>query len=92
MANISVTGDAPTFRVEVDGGGTATTHTVTVPADLAASLGWPSGDDAALVRASFEFLLAREPAASILRRFSLEVIGSYFPEYTGEMRRRAPSR
>jgi len=34
-----------------------------------------------LLRASFEFLLAREPNTSILRRFDLPVIGHYFPEY-----------
>jgi hypothetical protein len=35
----------------------------------------------ALVRASFEFLLEREPRGSILRRFELPVIERYFPEY-----------
>jgi hypothetical protein len=38
-----------------------------------------------LVRRSFEFLLAREPKESILRRFDLPVIGRYFPEYEAEM-------
>ncbi len=40
---------------------------------------------------SFEFLLEREPATSILRRFSLDVIGDYFPDYEAEMTRRAAS-
>jgi len=83
VARISVTGDTPTFRVEVHDGDVTTSHTVTVPARLAASLGW--ADHAALVRGSFEFLLAREPSTSIMRRFSLDVIGNYFPEYTEEM-------
>ena len=43
------------------------------------------------MRASLAFLLEREPPTSILRRFGLEVIGTYFPEYPGEMRRRAPT-
>ena len=34
-----------------------------------------------LVRASFEFLLAREPKESILRQFELPVIERYFQEY-----------
>jgi len=34
-----------------------------------------------LVRRSFEFLLEREPAESILRRFDLAVIQRYFPDY-----------
>lgn len=41
-----------------------------------------------VVRASFEFLLEREPASSILPEFSLDVIGRYFPEYEDELRRR----
>lgn len=31
------------------------------------------------------FLLDREPATSILPRFSLDVIGRYFPEYPAEL-------
>jgi hypothetical protein len=34
-----------------------------------------------LLEASFEFLLEREPASSILARFALPVIERYFPEY-----------
>jgi hypothetical protein len=34
-----------------------------------------------LVRASFEFLLQREPKESILARFDLPVIGRYFPDF-----------
>ncbi len=39
-------------------------------------------------RASFEFLLEREPATSILREFSLDVISRYFPGYPAEIRAR----
>ncbi|MGH2711866.1 MAG: hypothetical protein ACRDH9_11770 [Actinomycetota bacterium] len=38
-----------------------------------------------VVRASFEFLLEREPATSILPEFSLDQIGRYFPEYFLEL-------
>ena len=34
-----------------------------------------------LVKKSFEFLLEREPAGSILQEFNLSVIQKYFPEY-----------
>jgi hypothetical protein len=34
-----------------------------------------------LVRRSFEFLLEREPASSILREFRITDIERYFPEY-----------
>ena len=39
------------------------------------------------VRAAFQFLLDREPAASILRRFDISVIGRYFPEFRPEFPR-----
>jgi hypothetical protein len=77
-----------TFRVEVRGPRGTTSHTVGVPDGLADELGWGQADEAELVRESFAFLLEREPPTSILRRFSLDVIGQYFPEYPGEIRRR----
>ena len=40
------------------------------------------------MRASFEFLLEREPPSSILGRFDLDIIGRYFPEYADTMRTR----
>jgi hypothetical protein len=63
----------------VDLGGTR--HEVVVPGRLLTTLGLNTTDEPSLVRASFEFLLEREPATSILRRFDLDVIGRYFPEY-----------
>jgi len=80
-----------TFVVEVHDDAITTSHTVTVPPHLPDSLGWAPGCEQALVTESFEFLLEREPATSILRRFSLDVIGDYFPEYTAHMRQRAGS-
>jgi hypothetical protein len=47
-----------------------------------------SADDATLVRACFEFLLRREPATSIMSRFSLDDIVHYFPEFAGEIGKR----
>jgi hypothetical protein len=41
-----------------------------------------------VVRESFNFLLEREPATSILREFSLYDIARYFPEFPDELRRR----
>ena len=80
-----------TFDVEVRDGVITSSHTVTVPPHLPGALGWPPGREELLVRASFEFLLDHEPATSILRRFSLEVIGDYFPDYTSAMTRRTGS-
>ena len=41
-----------------------------------------------LVRASFTFLLEREPPESIMRSFELPIIGRFFADYPHEMRRR----
>ena len=41
-----------------------------------------------LVRASFAFLLEREPPESIMRSFELPIIGRFFADYPDEMRRR----
>ena len=82
------TGDSWTCFVTVRGGGTETHHAVTVSAADLARLA-PDGehpDD--LVRRSFEFLLAREPKASILEAFDLPVIGRYFPGYEATIIRR----
>jgi L-2-hydroxyglutarate oxidase LhgO len=76
------------FDVEVHHGGAVTRHVVRVPPGLAAELGRSGVGDERLVEESFAFLLEREPAASILRSFGLEVIEQYFPEYRREMARR----
>ena len=39
------------------------------------------------MRASFLFLLDREPATSVLAEFSLDLIPRYFPEYRNEIRK-----
>jgi hypothetical protein len=68
------------YRVTVTQGRSETTHEVTVtPEDVARYA--PSSTPERLLEASFEFLLEREPASSILSRFALPVIERYFPEY-----------
>ncbi len=47
-----------------------------------------ASDPEELVRASFAFLLEREPNESILREFDLSGIKQYFPEYEREIARR----
>jgi hypothetical protein len=86
MTQIAVTRQADgTFHVQTPAG---TSHEVSVPAGFAASLGCGHVAPGELVRASFEFLLEREPATSILRKFSLDVISQYFPGYPAEIRAR----
>ncbi len=69
-------------HVAVTDGATTTRHEVTVETTDLERLAPGSTDPADLVRASFEFLLEREPPGSILRSFDLPVIGRYFPEYS----------
>jgi hypothetical protein len=76
------------FDVEIRHASVITQHLVTIPAGFSEEFGWQQGDTD-LVKASFEFLLAREPATSILESFSLDVIARYFPDYPSEMRRLA---
>ncbi|MGF7238204.1 MAG: hypothetical protein ACQSGP_25060 [Frankia sp.] len=64
-------------------------HMVTADDDVLGALGWtdPSTADLErLVAGSFRFLLAREPAGSILTRFDLSVIETYFPGYLRDIR------
>ncbi len=77
-------GDPSRFEVRVRVGKGESNHRVTVAADTLASLG--NGVSASeLVRASFEFLLEREPKEAIMTSFDLTVIGRYFPEYDAEI-------
>ena len=65
-----------------------TIHQVTVPERLGEGLELRDDDLEQVVRESFRFLLEREPATSILARFSLSDISRYFPEYRDELARR----
>jgi hypothetical protein len=89
MADIEITpmGERE-FGVQVHEGETTTSHRVTVPGDLIDELRLADVDLGEVVKESFDFLLEREPATSILRQFSLSDIGRYFPEYPDELRRR----
>jgi hypothetical protein len=76
--------------VVVERSGRRTDHAVTVSAASLARWGAGSSEQDVedLVRRSFDFLLEREPPTSILRRFDLSVIESYFPEYDEMIRNR----
>ena len=89
MTDVTVTSDGPReFRVQVREGDRETSHRVTVPESLIDELKLPPDDLERVVGESFEFLLEREPAGSIMSEFSLDVISSYFPEYEAELPRR----
>lgn len=77
---------ANTFTVTVSSSG-ETTHSVMLSDDYHQKLaGGVSKED--LIKASFEFLLEREPNTSILRSFDLPLIQNYFPEYETEIKKR----
>jgi len=70
--------------VRVEERGRTTEHEVTVrDEDLARYCATEVED---LVRRSFAFLLEREPATAILRRFRISEIERYFPDYRQAIR------
>jgi hypothetical protein len=76
------------FVVELKDGERQTEHRVAAPERLGGGLELSDYDLSEVVRRSFEFLLEREPASSILPQFSLDDISRYFPEYEQELARR----
>jgi hypothetical protein len=65
----------------------ATSHDVEVDRATLDDLA-PGRSPEELVRASFVFLLEREPRESVMRAFELPIIGRYFADYVDEIRRR----
>lgn len=76
------------FQVTITERGGQTEHRVTLSRADYERLSDGKASPAALVKASFEFLLEREPKEAILRTFDLPVIGRYFPEYEREIKKR----
>lgn len=68
----------------------ATEHVVEVDRATLEDLA-PGMEPETLVRASFEFLLEREPRESIMRRFELPIIGRFFADYHDQIRQRLSS-
>jgi hypothetical protein len=69
------------FRVNVG----SLEYRVTATAAVIARVARVGESPGATVRRAFEFLLEREPPSSILRRFALEDIANYFPEFWSAM-------
>lgn len=63
-------------------------HLVNVSRGELAALAPGHWEPTRLVEESFRFLLEREPAGSILRKFASSDIGRYFPDYLIETARR----
>jgi len=76
-----------TYEVNV-AGRTPTSHKVTLSTAYYQEITGGKVSPEQLIEVSFRFLLERESNTSILRSFDLPLIGQYFPEYEGEMRKR----
>jgi hypothetical protein len=68
-----------------DDAGVETRHRVTVPLGFLSVHGLAASQESVLVRGSMQYLLDREPPASILSEFSLDDIARYFPDYPTEI-------
>jgi len=69
------------YRVSFDDRGKTRRFTVTATPEDVARYAPDGTTPERLIHASFEFLLEREPAGSILSSFALPIIERYFPEY-----------
>ena len=59
-----------------------TQHRVKLSSKVYKKLSGSKFSEIELIKKSFEFLLERESNDSILREFNLEIIETYFPEYS----------
>ena len=76
-------------QVEVTEGGGSSRHQVRLSQDDLERWGQAATETPeSLVGRAFQFLLAREPAAQILKTFELADIQRYFPEFDEEIRER----
>ncbi len=73
------------YMVTVQEEGSQTEHTVTLEDGYYQKLTGGKITKEMLIEKSFEFLLAREPKESILCRFNLKVISTYFPQYENKI-------
>jgi hypothetical protein len=79
--------DGWAFLVRVTEGDSWTEHRVTLArADYERLTGLAVLPEA-LVRKTFEFLLAHEPKTAILRQFELTVVARYFPDFESQLQR-----
>ena len=76
------------YGVEVEEGNEITGHKVRLNRSFLDDLLLTGVDEELIVRETFDFLLEREPATSILPEFSLEDVSRYFPDFPEELQRR----
>lgn len=73
------------YGVEVEEGHEITGHKIRLTGSFLDDLLLTEVDEERIVRETFEFLLEREPATSILPEFGLDIIPRYFPDYPEEL-------
>ena len=76
------------YHVSIEERGKTSRYTVTATPEDVARYAPDGTTPERLIHASFEFLIEREPASSILSSFALPVIERYFPEYPRVIRER----
>ena len=79
--------DQEEFRVKVEEKGPSKEYVVTLEDSYYQDLTQGKVTKEELIEKSFRFLLQRESKESILSKFNLKVIKSYFPEFEEEIRR-----
>ncbi len=77
--------DNDTYKVIVKEDSSSTTHNVTMSQANFKRLSQNKCSKEEFIKKSFEFLLEREPKESILRKFNITTISTYFPEFEGEI-------
>jgi len=75
------------FRVKVEQKGASKEYAVTLENSYYQDLTRGKITKEELMEKSFKFLLERESKESILSKFNLKIIKSYFPEFEEEIRR-----
>ena len=75
------------FRVKVEEKGASKEYAVTLEDSYYQDLTQGEITKEELIEKSFKFLLERESKESILSKFNLKIIKSYFPEFEEEIRR-----
>lgn len=86
MSDFTIQKDGSETYTVLVSGSRRTEHIITVPEGVVVDLTGDAGKAEDLVRASFTFLLDREPNVAIMSEFEIETISSYFPEWKREMR------
>jgi len=78
--------DQEEFRIKVEEKGDSKEYVVTLEDSYYQDLTQGKVTKEELMEKSFKFLLEREPKESILSKFNLKIIKSYFPEFEEEIR------